>query len=92
MLGDYSSNTELTTHVVAKMLYRISIQLKMTPLLFHISIFRTLQQILTEPQTPRMKVLIKHAWVGGGEHPTPPRWYYVQENLYPRFDSNHTRN
>ena len=38
------------------MLYRIAVQFKMQPLLYHISIFRTLLAILQEPPANRYKV------------------------------------
>lgn len=56
VLVDFSKNTDLTNHAVVKMLYRISVQLNMTPLLYQISIFRTLLAILSEPPAPRLQV------------------------------------
>lgn len=56
VLADFSKNTDLTNHAVVKMLYRISVQLNMTPLLYQISIFRTLLAILSEPPVPRLQV------------------------------------
>ena len=56
VLADYSTNEEAINHAVLKMLYRIAVQLKMSPLLYQISIFRTFMAILNEPPTSRLKV------------------------------------
>lgn len=57
VLADYSTNQDITNHAVVKMLYRISVQLKMAPLLYHVSIFRTFMNILSDPPVPRLKVV-----------------------------------
>ncbi len=56
VLKEYRKNSEAVNHAVVKMLYRIAIQLKMAPLLYQISIFRTLQSIMEEPTSSRFKV------------------------------------
>ena len=56
VLADYSTNQDSTNHAVVKMLYRIAVQLKMAPLLYQISVFRTFLAILSEPSAPRFKV------------------------------------
>ena len=55
-LADYNKNSDTVNHAVVKMLYRITVQLKMAPLLYQISVFRTLNEILHEPTTTRYKV------------------------------------
>lgn len=57
VLSDYSKNADSVNHAVVKMLYRIAVQLKMHPLLYQVSVFRTLLAILQEPSTNRYKVL-----------------------------------
>lgn len=57
VLADYSRNSDSVNHAVIKMLYRIAVQLKMSPLLYQISVFRTLNEILHEPQTTKYKVI-----------------------------------
>lgn len=56
VLADYHSNGDTTNNAVVKMLYHISSDLKMVPLLYHISVFRTLLAIMNEPPAPRFKV------------------------------------
>ncbi len=63
MLKEYPQNSEAVNHAVVKMLYRIACQLKMAPLLYQISVFRTLQLIMDEPSTPRFKVRVSRGVV-----------------------------
>lgn len=56
VLADYAKNSDSVNHAVVKMLYRIAVQLKMHPLLYQISVFRTLLAILQEPPTNRYRV------------------------------------
>ena len=64
-MADYRHNSERVNHAVVKMLYRIAVQLKMQPLLYHISIFRTLLAILQEPPANRYKVTREMISSGG---------------------------
>ena len=56
VLADYRTNPDTINHAVVKMLHRVSVDLKMTPLLYQLSVFRTMQAILHEPATGRYKV------------------------------------
>ena len=57
LLKDYRSNSDITNHCVVKMLHRIAFQLKMSPLLYQLQVFKIFQSIMNEPATSRMKVL-----------------------------------
>ena len=56
VLADYRTNSDTINHVVVKMLHRVSVDLKMAPLLYQLSVFTTMQNILHEPTTGRYKV------------------------------------
>ncbi len=56
VLKDYHKNADSVNHAVVKMLHRIAVELRKAPLLYHISIFRTMQAILQEPQCSRYRV------------------------------------
>jgi len=56
LLKEYRTNTDHTNHCIIKMLHRIAFQLKMSPLLYQLSVFRIFQSIFDEPDTSRMKV------------------------------------
>ena len=56
VLADYRTNSDTINHAVVKMLHRVSVHLKMAPLLYQLSVFRTMQSILHEPTTGRYKV------------------------------------
>ena len=58
VLKEYRSNSDSVNHATVKMLYRIAVHLNMAPLLYQISVFRTLQSILHEPNSTRVKVSI----------------------------------
>jgi len=64
LLEDYSVNSDLTNNAAMKLLYSIASDLKMAPLLYHISIFTTLMAILNEPRVPRYKVSGWNRWEG----------------------------
>ena len=56
VLADYRTNSDTINHAVVKMLHRVSVDLKMAPLLYQLSVFTTMQNILHEPTTGRYKV------------------------------------
>ena len=56
VLKEYRNNSESVNHAIVKMLYRIAVHLNMAPLLYQISVFRTLQSVLDEPTSNRVKV------------------------------------
>ena len=60
VLADYRTNPDTINHAVVKMLHRVSVDLKMAPLLYQLSVFRTMQAILHEPATGRYKVCVSH--------------------------------
>ena len=60
ILSNYRNNSSTLNHAVVKMLYRIAVDMKMTPLLYQISIFRIFLSILQEPPSPRVHVSHVH--------------------------------
>ena len=58
VLASYNTNSDAINHVVVRMLHRIAVDLKMAPLLYQISVFRTMQAVLHEPRVERLKVAL----------------------------------
>ncbi|KAL5509288.1 hypothetical protein EMCRGX_G004628 [Ephydatia muelleri] len=59
VLKDYRTNPDHINHAVVKMLFRIAVEMKMGPLLYQLSVFRTMQAILHEPAVPKYGELQK---------------------------------
>ena len=82
VLADYRTNSDTINHAVVKMLHRVSVHLKMAPLLYQLSVFRTMQSILHEPTTGRYKVhplslphttlSYHHLFIPSSPTPSPP--------------------
>lgn len=58
LLGFHATNSDLTNHCLAKMIYRIAVKLKLAPLFYQIRVFLIFQEILSSSQS-RYKELQK---------------------------------
>ncbi|KAB5537051.1 hypothetical protein PHYPO_G00114380 [Pangasianodon hypophthalmus] len=61
LLRSYSKNTPHTNHCIARMLYRIAVDLKMDALLFQLSVFHLFNKIFTDPAASAYKELVTFA-------------------------------
>ncbi|GAA6107907.1 protein timeless homolog [Tachysurus ichikawai] len=61
LLRSYSTNTPHTNHCIARMLYRVSVDLKMDALLFQLSVFHLFNKIFTDPAASAYKELLTFA-------------------------------
>ncbi|KAK3512612.1 hypothetical protein QTP70_018623 [Hemibagrus guttatus] len=61
LLRSYSTNTPHTNHCIARMLYRVAVDLKMDALLFQLSVFHLFNKIFTDPAASAYKELVTFA-------------------------------
>ncbi|KAF5908745.1 protein timeless, partial [Clarias magur] len=61
LLRTYSTNTLHTNHCIARMLYRVAVDLKMDALLFQLSVFHLFNKIFTDPAASAYKELVTFA-------------------------------
>ncbi|XP_060766710.1 protein timeless homolog [Neoarius graeffei] len=61
LLRSYSTNTPHTNHCIARMLYRIAVDLKMDALLFQLSVFHLFNKIFADPAASAYKELVTFA-------------------------------
>ncbi|XP_060714550.1 protein timeless homolog [Tachysurus vachellii] len=61
LLRSYSTNTPHTNHCIARMLYRVAVDLKMDALLFQLSVFHLFNKIFTDPAASAYKELLTFA-------------------------------
>ncbi|KAM9444217.1 protein timeless homolog [Clarias gariepinus] len=61
LLRTYSTNTSHTNHCIARMLYRVAVDLKMDALLFQLSVFHLFNKIFTDPAASAYKELVTFA-------------------------------
>lgn len=61
LLRSYSTNTPHTNHCIARMLYRLAVDLKMDALLFQLSVFHLFNKIITDPAASAYKELVTFA-------------------------------
>ena len=58
LLSFHATNSDCTNHCIVKMLHRIAVSLKLAPLLYQVTLFKTFQEILSSHST-RYKVTIR---------------------------------
>ena len=82
-LSNYRNNSIALNHAAVKMLYRISVELKMAPLLFQISVFRIFHSILQEPATSKIHVSpsLTHSLFSLTHSPTQTLTYIFKHSL-----------
>ncbi|XP_076866320.1 protein timeless homolog [Brachyhypopomus gauderio] len=61
LLRSYATNTPHTNHCIARMLYRVAVDLKMEAQLFQLSVFYLFNKILTDPAAAAYKELATFA-------------------------------
>jgi timeless len=61
LLQNYRQNSSHTNHCIIKMLHRVSIQCRMAPMLYHISVFKTLDEILNDLGASKMAEMVQFA-------------------------------
>ena len=55
LLSFHATNSDHTNHCIVKMLHRVAVNLKLAPLLYQVTLFKTFQEILSSRST-RYKV------------------------------------
>ena len=85
VLTDYTTNSDAVNHAVVKMLYRLAVRLKMSPLLYQISVFRTLNDILHEPLTTRYKVTYITMYQILASFLSRSSWWLTHKNLIKKY-------
>ncbi|KAI5614487.1 protein timeless-like isoform X1 [Silurus asotus] len=61
LLRSYSTNTAHTNHCIARLLYRVAVDLKMDALLFQLSVFHLFNKIFMDPAASAFKELVTFA-------------------------------